>query len=69
MISGAHGSPAAQSRQVAAFSFPDCTVGPGVSPDPALKALAGCTADRESGLLALTLPRRHLFCLLLLYRD
>lgn len=42
---------------LAAFSYPDFTVGPGVSPDPAPnQALAGCTADWE--LLALTLPRR-----------
>jgi len=42
------------------FSCPDYTVGPGISPDPALvKALAGCTADWE--LLSLTLPRRCLF--------
>jgi len=39
------------------FSYPDYTVGPGVSPDPAPDlALAGCTADWE--LLSLTLPRR-----------
>jgi hypothetical protein len=30
-----------------AFSYPDFTVGPGVSPDPAQTALAGFTADRE----------------------
>jgi len=42
------------------FFYPDYTVGPGVSPDPAPKqALAGCTADWE--LLSLTLPRRLLF--------
>jgi len=41
------------------FSYPDYTVGPGVSPDPAPnQALAGCTADWE--LLALTLPRRFI---------
>jgi len=34
-------------RSMAAFFHPDCTVGPGVSPGPALFALAGCTADRE----------------------
>ncbi len=42
------------------FSYPDYTVGPGVSPDPAPSlALAGFTADWE--LLALTLPRRFLY--------
>jgi len=42
------------------FSYPDYTVGPGISPDPApYQALAGCTADWE--LLSLTLPRRFLF--------
>jgi hypothetical protein len=30
-----------------AFYHPDYTVGSGVSPDPALDALAGYTADRE----------------------
>jgi hypothetical protein len=44
---------------LAAFSYPDYTVGPGVSPDLARTALAGCTADRELGISALTLPRRH----------
>jgi hypothetical protein len=42
-----------------AFSYPDYTVGPGVSPDRAQSALAGCTADRELGVTTLTLPRRH----------
>ena len=47
-------------RTIMTFSYPDYTVGPGVSPDPApFKALAGFTADWE--LLTLTLPRRCLF--------
>ena len=50
-----------------AFSYPDFTVGPGVSPDPAHSALAGCTADRELGVSTLTLPRRHAIELIELY--
>ncbi len=50
-----------------AFSYPDYTVGPGLSPDPAHSALAGCTADRELGVSALTLPRRHVFVIKELY--
>jgi len=57
---GAFRNPSRFSRTFMTFSCPDYTVGPGISPDPALvKALAGCTADWE--LLSLTLPRRCLF--------
>ena len=53
-----------------AFFHPDCTVGPGVSPDHAAKRLplAGFTAGRELQLclllaMPLTLPRRFQFSL------
>jgi hypothetical protein len=59
---GAIRIPGRFSRTFITFSYPDYTVGPGVSPDPApVMALAGCTADWE--LLSLTLPRRCLFYL------
>ena len=46
------------------FLYPDYTVGPGVPPDHVLKALVGCTTDREFTCVfntGVTLPRRFLF--------
>ncbi len=58
---------AADSTKIIAFFHPDFTVGPGISPDPTHSALAGCTADRELSLAALTLPRRLAYSLVMYY--
>ena len=59
--SGRQEAPGATSARLPAFSHPDCTVGPGIAPGHAPEALAGCTAGRDLGPAALTLPRRRGF--------
>jgi len=59
--SGRQEAPGATSARLPAFSHPDCTVGPGITPAHAPEALAGCTAGRDLGPAALTLPRRRGF--------
>jgi len=50
MVFGARGLRNGQIGLFLTFFYPDCTVGPGVSPDHALVvALVGFTTDRELG--------------------
>jgi hypothetical protein len=46
-----------ENRFIKAFYHPDYTVGPGVSPDHALLALAGFTAGRDLALIPHPAPK------------